>query len=270
MKISIITPNYNYAQYIGHTIESIVNQGYKNVEHIIVDDGSTDNSVEVIKDYQNKYPNKIKLIQQNNSGQSSAINRANAEVTGDIVGWINSDDYYTENIFDKIIAEFTQNKEIEIVYGNYNIVDLNGNFLATKNHIKFNYFEAVFAGFANVLTSNAIFWKSSLTKETGIFREVFKCNMDGDYFYRLTYNRRMRQICVPIANHRQQAISLAGKNNKEWKNIVIRERQVEFEKSYNNLKLSNFVKFEAGRHLMYPVLLIRKIKKVFFHGCKNN
>ena len=76
MKISIVTPNYNYEKFIGETIESVVKQNYSNLEYIIIDDGSTDNSVEVIRKYHKKYPNKIKFIQQENKGQTPAINKA--------------------------------------------------------------------------------------------------------------------------------------------------------------------------------------------------
>ena len=92
LKISIITPNYNYANYIGQTIESIISQDYPTIEYIIVDDGSTDNSARIIESFVEKFPNRIKLIRQTNKGQTAAINVGLRAATGDIIGWINSDD----------------------------------------------------------------------------------------------------------------------------------------------------------------------------------
>ncbi len=99
LKISIVTPNYNYEKYIGSTIESVINQKYDNFEYIIVDDGSTDKSVDIINRYVAKYPDKIILIEQENSGQTNAINEALKNVTGDIICWINSDDKFLDNAF---------------------------------------------------------------------------------------------------------------------------------------------------------------------------
>ncbi len=114
MKISIITPNYNYEKYIAKTIESVVTQSFNNIEHIIVDDGSTDNSVSIIKEYQKLYPEIIKLIQQENRGQTSALNVCLKNVTGDIIGWLNSDDLYCKNTFQIIINNFNQNSASKV------------------------------------------------------------------------------------------------------------------------------------------------------------
>lgn len=262
MKLSIITPNYNYSEFLPKLFESIINQNFSNWEHIIVDDGSTDTSVEVIKSYVSKYPDKITLIQQENKGQSKAINRALKEVRGDIIGWINSDDFFCENIFKQIVKIFEQEKDTEIIYGNYNIVDINGGYIKTKKHLKFNYFEAVYAGFGNCLTSNAVFWRNKLNNDVGPFREDLKSNMDGEFFSRLTYNRNLKHANFSIANFRQQAISIAGKQDSNWGELVRKEKEIEYIQSYNNLFLSKVINYNKARMLLYPVILIRKIKKI--------
>lgn len=100
-KISIVTPSYNQAQYLEETIRSVLLQNYPNLEYIIMDGGSTDGSVEIIKKY-SKYLTYWES--ETDRGQSHAINKGFQRSTGEIMAWINSDDYYAENAF-KIVAE---------------------------------------------------------------------------------------------------------------------------------------------------------------------
>lgn len=91
--VSILMPNYNYGRYIGEAIESVLRQTYPHWELIICDDGSTDNSCEVVKRYQDK-DSRIKLIQKENGGMASALNAAYRECKGDIICLLDSDDVF--------------------------------------------------------------------------------------------------------------------------------------------------------------------------------
>ncbi|WP_354471619.1 glycosyltransferase family 2 protein [Lysinibacillus parviboronicapiens] len=95
--------NYNYEKYIVEAIESVMNQTYKHFELIIVDDGSTDQSREFIQHYQSQYPNEIKLIFQENGGQGSAFNAGFEAATGEIIAFLDADDYWYENKLEKIV-----------------------------------------------------------------------------------------------------------------------------------------------------------------------
>jgi glycosyltransferase involved in cell wall biosynthesis len=99
--ISVITPSFNQGAYIEQTILSVLHQNYKQVEHIIVDGGSTDDTVEILK----RYPHLI-WVSEKDRGQADALNKALALSKGDIVGWINSDDYYQEDIFAAVVSHF--------------------------------------------------------------------------------------------------------------------------------------------------------------------
>ncbi|HMR38824.1 MAG TPA: glycosyltransferase family 2 protein [Ignavibacteria bacterium] len=114
-KISIITPSYNQGQYLEETIRSVLLQNYPNLEYIIIDGGSTDNSVEIIK----KYDKWIKYwVSENDEGQSDAINKGLSECTGEIFNWINSDDYYDRDCF-KRLAEYYDPSLTDIIAGDY-------------------------------------------------------------------------------------------------------------------------------------------------------
>ena len=113
-KISIITPSYNQGEYIEQTIVSILEQGYPNLEYIIIDGGSTDNTVDVIKKYEDKI---TYWISEKDKGQTNAINKGYFKATGNIITWLCSDDYYEPNILFKV-AEAFNNRDINLVCGN--------------------------------------------------------------------------------------------------------------------------------------------------------
>lgn len=112
-KISIITPSFNQDKFIEQTILSVIGQKYPNLEYIIIDGGSTENSVEIIKKYEKDitYWNS-----EPDNGQVEAINKGFSLATGDIFAWINSDDYYLPNIFELIASQIDVNKA-EILFG---------------------------------------------------------------------------------------------------------------------------------------------------------
>ncbi len=119
-KISIVTPSYNQGQYIEQTILSLINQNYPNLEYIIIDGGSTDNTIDVIKKYENKI---AYWVSEKDAGQSDALNKGLAKCTGDIFNWINSDDYLETGSLFKIANYFTNNVNTELLCGQCNCFD---------------------------------------------------------------------------------------------------------------------------------------------------
>lgn len=114
--ISIVTPSYNQGQYIEETICSVLDQNYTALEYIIIDGGSNDNSIEIIK----KYEKHLKYwVSEKDNGQVSAINKGLAHCTGEIFNWLNSDDYLNSGALHKIAAAFTD-KRVDLVAGSVN------------------------------------------------------------------------------------------------------------------------------------------------------
>ncbi len=103
--VSILVSNYNYARYIGETIESALNQTYSNIELIICDDGSTDDSVRIIEEYQRKDP-RLQLIRKANGGQASGFNAAFAASQGELLALLDSDDCFLPHKIERIVADF--------------------------------------------------------------------------------------------------------------------------------------------------------------------
>lgn len=113
-KISIITPSYNQGHYIEQTIQSVLNQNYPNLEYIIIDGGSTDNTVEIIKKYRSQL---TYWVSEKDRGQSHAINKGLKIATGDIINWLNSDDFYEPGCLNVVAEEFKKHKKINAVLG---------------------------------------------------------------------------------------------------------------------------------------------------------
>lgn len=119
LKISIITPSYNQGQFLEQTIDSVLSQNYPNLEYIIIDGGSSDNSIEIIKKYEKHL---TYWVSEKDNGQSHAINKGYAKATGEIINWLNSDDYYEKDSLCKVSQVF-ENSEVKVVCGRSRVFD---------------------------------------------------------------------------------------------------------------------------------------------------
>lgn len=113
MKISVLTPSYNSGKYIERAIQSVIDQNYENYEHIIMDGGSTDDTLSII----NKY-NHLKYVSKPDKGQSDAMNGAFKMSSGDIIVYLNADDEFASNAFKNVIMQFTNFPKADIILGN--------------------------------------------------------------------------------------------------------------------------------------------------------
>ncbi len=113
-KVTIVTPSFNQGQYLEETIKSVLSQGYINLEYIIIDGGSTDNSVEIIRKYE---PWLAYWVSEPDYGQADAINKGFRISTGEYLGWINSDDTLCTNSIKRVMDAFGANPNIDMIYG---------------------------------------------------------------------------------------------------------------------------------------------------------
>ncbi len=127
-KISIVTPSFNQGKFLEKTILSVLEQGYLNLEYIIIDGGSTDESVEIIKKYSDRL---AYWVSEPDRGQSHAINKGFERATGEIFGWLNSDDWYHPGALQAVAEAFMANSDAGAVVGAGELVDEAGNVLIT-------------------------------------------------------------------------------------------------------------------------------------------
>ena len=119
-RISVITPSFNQGNFLEWTIQSVINQGYPNLEYIIIDGGSNDNSINIIKQYESYL---AYWISEPDNGQTEAINKGLRRATGDWVAWQNSDDIYYPGTFDELIKTATLHPEAGLIIGNIMMID---------------------------------------------------------------------------------------------------------------------------------------------------
>ncbi len=179
LKISIVTPSYNQGKFIEDAIQSVLLQNYPNFEHIIIDNCSTDGTLEILK----AYPHLIR-VSEPDRGQSDALNKGFKMATGNIIGWLNADDYYLPNCF-WIISKFIKNNpKVDIVYGDYRWVDENGKLLKLRRELDFDLFMLKYLHVLYIPTT-ASFFKSKILQEGNLLDVSYKYAMDYEFFLRL-------------------------------------------------------------------------------------
>lgn len=199
-KISIITPSYNQGQFLEETIKSVLNQNYPYLEYIIIDGGSTDNSVEIIRRYEDKL---AYWVSEKDNGQAHAINKGFRRATGDIIAWLNSDDLYLPGTLKKVADFFEKKPQIDVVYGDIEIIDNKGKVLGIKKVVPFNFKSQLFS--ASLVPQPATFWRKKVIKKIGFLNEKYQYQMDYEYFLRMgAKGIRFGIIKQPLAQFRLQ------------------------------------------------------------------
>jgi glycosyltransferase involved in cell wall biosynthesis len=215
LKISIITPSYNQAKYIERTIKSILNQDYKDVEYIIIDGGSTDGTLDIIKNYQSR----IIWVSEMDNGQSNAINKGLRLATGEIITFINSDDTYEPNSFKEVINFFENNPDKKWVYGKCRIISENDKEIRKpitfyKNLLLKNYSYSKLLS-ENFISQPATFWRKDIINEIGYLNENEYFCMDYEFWLRIGEKYDPGVIDEYLANFRLHTMSKSGSNNKK-------------------------------------------------------
>lgn len=175
--ISIITVVYNGESYLEQTILSVINQNYNNVEYIIIDGGSTDGTVDIIK----KYESKISYwVSEKDNGIYNAMNKGIKKVTGDLIGIINADDFYAENIFSDIVDKFISSKCSILYSDGYFIKNDNTKMLSLSNINLLSFKMSIF--------HPSVFIKREIYEKYGFFNENFTLSSDYELLLRCKFN----------------------------------------------------------------------------------
>jgi len=213
-KISVVTPSFDQAQYIEQTIVSVLRQNYPNFEHIIIDGGSADSTIEILR----KYPH-LKWLSEKDNGQSDALNKGFRMASGDIIAWINSDDWYEPGVFEVIAAYFKTYPERNIVMGDCNLIDENGNiFDKVINHERgFDELKKHWVP-RSIPTQPAIFFRRQLIDEYGYLDETLHFAMDYDLWMRFAQQNRFYHLDRAVANYRFHSSAKGG--DQDWNKFL--------------------------------------------------
>jgi len=206
--VSIITPSYNQAKYLEQTINSVLNQGHPHIEYIVVDGVSTDGSIEIIRKYEDKL---TYWVSEKDKGQAEAINKGFARATGEIIAWLNSDDYYLPGAVSSAVNTFRENPDVVLAYGNMLAVNEHGK---TFNALKYKQLTLEDLLCFQIIGQPAVFMRRSALQKTNGLDPAFHFMLDHHLWIRIAQQGRILHVDQtwsaaryhPEAKNRAQAV----------------------------------------------------------------
>jgi len=178
MKVSIVTPSFNQGQFIERTLQSVASQRGLDIEHVVFDGGSKDNTVEVLKNFSPR----VRWVSKKDNGQTDAVNKGIRATDGEIIGWLNSDDIYYPNAVAQVVAFFKANPDIDVVYGMADHIDLEDHAFESYPSEPWNFERLKETCF---ICQPALFFRRRVIDQHGLLDESLNYCMDYDYWLRL-------------------------------------------------------------------------------------
>lgn len=249
MKVSIITLTYNSEKAILRCLESINNQTYKNIEHIIIDGKSTDNTIQLI----NAYSKNSILVTEKDKGIYDAWNKGMSLASGDIIGTVMSDDYLKSNITIESIVKTFQKEDCDILYGNMDFV-LNGETIRqwrAGNFKKYKYF------FGWMPPPPTVYVKKFILKENKLFNLKYKIGADYEWLLRLFY---IKNYNIFYLDKFIYTLEYGGISNKSLKNVF--NGNMENYNAWQDNNLSRFP-FWVPMKPLFKIFQIKKLSSFF-------
>jgi glycosyltransferase involved in cell wall biosynthesis len=236
-RITVVTPSFNQARYLERTIKSVLDQGYPNLEYMIVDGGSTDGSVDIIRKYESQLS---WWVSEKDRGQAHAINKGLQRATGEWLAWQNSDDIYYAQTFNHLVSIVKKNPQADLITADVNLINEFDVPFRELRYPKPSYSGLVAEGM--VLTNQAAFWRRDLQQKVGYINESYVCSFDYDWFLRLM--QHSFQVChvrkvwggyrfhLATKTTQQAAVFikemqqiLSGREMPTWKRVLFKARR---------------------------------------------
>ena len=210
-RISIVTPSFNQGRYLEKTIRSVLLQGYPNLEYLVIDGGSIDGSVNIISKYA---PWLTFWVSEKDRGQSHAINKGFARATGELLGWLNSDDWYLPGALWKLAETYLEDRSVGAVYGQGHIIDEHGA-LCHRPKLEQVTYEGLFDWFSghDFMQPSCLFTREAYDR-CGPLDESLHISMDVDLWINIAKHYQFRKIedLLSIALRHKEAKTTHMKN----------------------------------------------------------
>lgn len=222
--VSIVLPVYNGAKYVGKSIESVLSQSYKDVELIIVNDCSTDNTLEVISEYAQIDP-RVKIVNNNtNMKLPRSLNIGFSQAKGKYWSWTSDDNYYKNDAVQKMVDVLDNNQTVDLVYTNYSVVDMNGNIMDKIRKGKFeDFLQGIGACFL---------YKKELAIRTGEYNTDLFLVEDYDFFIRCYQGKNFYHLDEDLYCYGMHDNNLTTKRQKEIRRRTLDVINIHFDKMF--------------------------------------
>lgn len=245
--VSVVTPSYNSAKFILEAIESVRQQNYPSIEHIIMDGASTDGTQEILR----QYPDLI-WVSEPDRGQSHALNKNFRRAQGEIIGWLNADDSYNPEAVRVVVNFFQQHPDVDVVYSDCQFIDENGNKI---RHSKSQLFDLESFLLNNYIKQPTVFMRKRVLDTVGGVDENLHYVMDKELWLRVGTKFQMRYLPEKsLANFRlcagTKSFEQSPKFHLEWLGVLERVFQEPPFSEFNpSLKKAAFRKTRGSYHL---------------------
>lgn len=236
MKISVITVTRNNQSTIDATIASVMSQTYHNIEYIIIDGASTDNSTNIIKSWQQKHPDKIHFISEPDKGIYNAINKGITMAKGNIIGLLHGNDFFSSPLILEQIASTMAQNSVHYVYGDVCYVKhLGGEIIRYYSSAQFKP-EMLNCGIAPPHPS--LYVRREVFEQYGNYKEDYLIGADFDFFIRLILVNNLRGLYIPL---NMVTMTLGGLSTQLYHQIFTNNREKYRALKENNIKASRFL-----------------------------
>ena len=183
-RITIITPSFNHAAFLAQCIDSVLDQNYPNLQYLVIDGGSTDSTLEILRGYRDR----LVWKSEHDRGQADAVNKGLRSAEGEIIGWLNSDDYYLPDCFKHVIECFARNPDAVMIYGRALMVDRDGDTL--REYPTFD-FQRDDLRRKCYVCQPAVFVLRRVLEEVGVLNEAFDICLDYEWWLRIGRNHTL-------------------------------------------------------------------------------
>lgn len=225
-KISIVVSIYNADQTISNMIESVINQTYKDFELILINDGSTDTSLEIIKEYIQK-DNRIILIDKKNSGLTKSLNLGLKKAQGKYIARLDADDIWLPNKLEQQVAYLEAHKEYALVGTAYNEIDDNGKIIYDKQRtILLNSYEDILNNIEklNPFFHSSVLFRREILETVGFYNETFKYTQDYEYWVRIISKYKVANLTQVLASRRYSENMISIIKEKEQRIFAVKSK----------------------------------------------
>jgi glycosyltransferase involved in cell wall biosynthesis len=185
ISFSVVTPSFNQVSYIGEALDSVRRQNWYPLEHLVMDGGSSDGTVDVLRRRLGKPDwQYLRWVSEPDRGQAHALNKGFAAASGDIIGWLNSDDRYLPRCFEQVAAAFQKHPNVDIIYGDYRLIEENGVAKRVRREIEFSRFVLLYHRVLYIPTTST-FFRRRVFEQGHFLDERLHFAMDAEFFMRL-------------------------------------------------------------------------------------